>query len=346
MSIKMPGWSKRKLGCMAATIWSSRKKRKTSHDEDKENAPPNMTVEVRKLVLHGMQTVLSTDTVLKMSMGGSRSEKYTSSSQSKSFEPLVLEETDFNMPVDIPDVVFDWENPPQVPQVEQLDGTHEHSVALWAASAAATMALHHVQTDAMILDNEKFIKISAKSNYITAVEHAEHCRAAATIVVNLAEVAKIGADQTPTSVLQAAAAQAAMHAKVEIHTAGNVLMAWGHCKIMLQTTKEWHTATLLCLQDAEAVAVIAIDRMAALEKTNREWDTIGDLECKSELGAVFDHDDVHGGFIDDEMNLMDLSNELSGDPQITPTHRCPSTPHKSYGPPQRTKHKLRLQISA
>jgi hypothetical protein len=123
-----------------------------------------------------------------MSMGGSRSEKYTSSLQSKSFEPLVLEETDFNMLVDIPDVVFDWENPPQVPQVEQLDGTHQHSVALWAASAAATMALHHAQTDAMILNNEKFIKILAKSNYITAVEHAEHCRAAATIVVNLEEV--------------------------------------------------------------------------------------------------------------------------------------------------------------
>jgi hypothetical protein len=62
---------------------------------------------------------------------------------------------------------------------------------------------------------------------------------------------------------------------------------------MLQTTKEQHTATLLCFQDAEAVAVIAIDRMAALEKTNREQDTIGDLEDKSGLGAVFDHDDDH-----------------------------------------------------
>jgi hypothetical protein len=108
-----------------------------------------------------------------MSMDGSRSEKYTSSLQSKSFKPLVLEETNFDMPVDIPNVVFDWENPPQVLQVEQLDRTHQHSVVLWAASAAATMALHHAQTDAMILNNEKFIEISPKSNYITAVEHTE-----------------------------------------------------------------------------------------------------------------------------------------------------------------------------
>lgn len=49
----MPAWSKRKLGRMAATIWSTRKQGKISHNEDKGNAFPDMTAEVRKLVLHG-----------------------------------------------------------------------------------------------------------------------------------------------------------------------------------------------------------------------------------------------------------------------------------------------------
>lgn len=287
-----------------------------------------------------------------MSTSGSGSENRSSSSVPKAFpidcvaqnpeqmpiippavlDPIVLEETqDFSMLVDIPSVAFDWEDPPQVLEVEQLNivmrhakdsnGTHQQSVALWAASAAATMALHHARTDAMIMDNEKLIKALAESNHSTAVEHAEHCRAVGTIVINLAEVAKIGADQAPTSALRAAPVQAAVQAKVAIQAAGNALITRGRCEIILETTKERYTAALLRFQDAEGVAVTAINTMATLERTNGEQITIED---ESELGAVFDHDDVHGGFIDDGMNLMNLPDEPSGDLQIMPT-QAPST---------------------